>query len=313
MLEKAGMVTTSNSFYPKLVKKPIPGGGSQHFYVHSPVKEKLAYKAQIMSVPTAKMVKEWDVKPIKVAKKDKKRVKLKQHAEDWYKYDSPYSAKNAPSGASLTNSHFMAALAAINNGELRTKTQVNKYMHSKVKTGMPFLQQDRPAKVKEIYSALKRDHPEYSAEKKARIASSKGKYASIDKEAVMAMPGTIAFSNLAKSYGKATVKELVMLEHSLVRGGKKKILDLAHKPEDVNAIVSTIAHGGDAPASALAHGTSRAITEAIPHAKKGYHATRKKMPTSTWGKKEWEEAAAKLGSARRVALLVKMSSHPSWG
>jgi len=179
MLEKAGMVTTSNSFYPKLVKKPIPGGGSQHFYVHSPVKEKLAYKAQIMSVPTAKMVKEWDVKPIKVAKKDKKRVKLKQHAEDWYKYDSPYSAKNAPSGAALTNSHFMAALAAINNGELRTKTQVNKYMHSKVKTGMPFLQQDRPAKVKEIYSALKRDHPEYSAEKKARIASSKGKYASI--------------------------------------------------------------------------------------------------------------------------------------
>ena len=35
----------------------------------------------------------------------------------------------------------------------------------------PFLSQNRPAKVKEVYRALKRDHPEYSAEKKARIAS----------------------------------------------------------------------------------------------------------------------------------------------
>jgi hypothetical protein len=40
--------------------------------------------------------------------------------------------------------------------------------------GVPFLEQKRPAKVKEIYRALERDHPEYSAEKKARIASSKG-------------------------------------------------------------------------------------------------------------------------------------------
>lgn len=38
----------------------------------------------------------------------------------------------------------------------------------------PFLEQDRPAKVKEIYSALKRDHPEMPAEMKARIASSHG-------------------------------------------------------------------------------------------------------------------------------------------
>jgi hypothetical protein len=41
----------------------------------------------------------------------------------------------------------------------------------------PFLEQDRPEKVKDIYSALKRDHPEYSAGKKARIASSKAKEA----------------------------------------------------------------------------------------------------------------------------------------
>jgi len=38
----------------------------------------------------------------------------------------------------------------------------------------PFLKQDRPAKVKEIYRALRREHPKYSAEKKARIAIASG-------------------------------------------------------------------------------------------------------------------------------------------
>lgn len=39
----------------------------------------------------------------------------------------------------------------------------------------PFTSQDRPEKVKEIYRALKRDHPDMPAEVKARIASRKGK------------------------------------------------------------------------------------------------------------------------------------------
>jgi len=38
-----------------------------------------------------------------------------------------------------------------------------------------FLKQKRPDKVKEIYSALKRDHPEMPAEMKARIAARQGK------------------------------------------------------------------------------------------------------------------------------------------
>ena len=38
-----------------------------------------------------------------------------------------------------------------------------------------FTSQDRPKKVKEIYRALKRDHPEYPPELKARIAARKGK------------------------------------------------------------------------------------------------------------------------------------------
>lgn len=40
---------------------------------------------------------------------------------------------------------------------------------------MEFLKQDRPKKVKEIYSALKRDHPTMPAEMKARIAARQGK------------------------------------------------------------------------------------------------------------------------------------------
>lgn len=44
------------------------------------------------------------------------------------------------------------------------------------KRDMPhFTDQDRPEKVKEIYRALKRDHPDMPAEKKARIAARQGK------------------------------------------------------------------------------------------------------------------------------------------
>jgi hypothetical protein len=43
------------------------------------------------------------------------------------------------------------------------------------KRAMAFLKQDRPRKVKEIYSALKREHPGMPAEMKARIAARQGK------------------------------------------------------------------------------------------------------------------------------------------
>jgi hypothetical protein len=76
----------------------------------------------------------------------------------------------------------IAGGAAVTHGIHKLKKAARKLMKKKA---MPFLEQDRPAKVKEIYRALERDHPEYSAEKKARIASSRGeKKASMDKEAV---------------------------------------------------------------------------------------------------------------------------------
>jgi hypothetical protein len=52
---------------------------------------------------------------------------------------------------------------------------------NKIASDMPaFLSQRRPAKVKEIYKALKRDHPEYSAGKKARIANAMAKNAEVE-------------------------------------------------------------------------------------------------------------------------------------
>jgi hypothetical protein len=49
-------------------------------------------------------------------------------------------------------------------------------MTKAAKRDMPsFAKQDRPAKVKEVYKAIKRDHPNMPAEVKARIASRKGK------------------------------------------------------------------------------------------------------------------------------------------
>ena len=43
------------------------------------------------------------------------------------------------------------------------------------KRAMAFMKQDRPKKVKEIYAAIKRDHPGMPAEMKARIAARQGK------------------------------------------------------------------------------------------------------------------------------------------
>lgn len=49
-------------------------------------------------------------------------------------------------------------------------------MIEKIARGMPhFTEQKRPAKVKEIYRALKREHPEMPASMKARIAARQGK------------------------------------------------------------------------------------------------------------------------------------------
>ena len=61
-----------------------------------------------------------------------------------------------------------------NRAEMEDELQQE--LNAKSAANMPaFTSQDRPAKVKEIYGALKRDHPEMPAGMKARIASRQGK------------------------------------------------------------------------------------------------------------------------------------------
>lgn len=70
------------------------------------------------------------------------------------------------------------ALQNIDVLPMRTVEQAINYVLDKEakKRDMPsFTEQDRPKKVKEIYRALKRDHPEMPAEMKARIAARQGK------------------------------------------------------------------------------------------------------------------------------------------
>jgi hypothetical protein len=78
------------------------------------------------------------------------------------------------------------ALHRWNKGKRKRKTEEKEAMDKKAylkgflvklaKKDMPsFTEQDRPEKVKDIYRALKRDHPDMPAEMKARIASRQGK------------------------------------------------------------------------------------------------------------------------------------------
>jgi len=72
----------------------------------------------------------------------------------------------------------MALPASVENRPtvlLLRKLLAEKREKSKTKTAMSFTKQDRPEKVKEIYRALKRDHPGMPAEMKARIAARQGK------------------------------------------------------------------------------------------------------------------------------------------
>lgn len=55
------------------------------------------------------------------------------------------------------------------------EASIDRQLQKRAKRDLPsFTDQDRPKKVKEIYRALKRDHPDWPAGKKARIASAAG-------------------------------------------------------------------------------------------------------------------------------------------
>jgi hypothetical protein len=93
----------------------------------------------------------------------------------------PMNSSFAKAHPTLRGALYAGGLSA---GGLLTRAGVDTYRTMlsdapKEASNMPsFLSQDRPEKVKEIYRALKREHPEYSAGKKARIANAMGKLGS---------------------------------------------------------------------------------------------------------------------------------------
>jgi len=83
-------------------------------------------------------------------------------------------AKEAAAVANTVDEH------AITNAQLLPERDVlasiDRQVEKRAKKDMPhFTDQDRPKKVKDIYRALKRDHPGMPAEQKARIAARQGK------------------------------------------------------------------------------------------------------------------------------------------
>jgi hypothetical protein len=85
-----------------------------------------------------------------------------------YKKPSPYKTTNL-----IGAPHNLVDFGgAVKFGEAMTK-KAKAIMEKMAKKDMPsFLNQDRDPKAKEVYRALKHEHPEYSAGKKARIAES---------------------------------------------------------------------------------------------------------------------------------------------
>lgn len=82
--------------------------------------------------------------------------------------------KEAAAVLSTVHEHAIAHMDSL--PEPQVLDAIDFFMPKEAKKDMPgFMEQDRPAKVKEIYSAIKREHPDMPAEMKARIASKQGK------------------------------------------------------------------------------------------------------------------------------------------
>lgn len=141
--------------------------------------------------------------------------------------------------------------------------------------GIPFLQQDRPAKVKEVYRALKRDHPEYSAQKKARIASS------VAKEAV-------SWSDIA-----ANAPDYL---HMAAAGGKQ----VAHHA--AQAVKSNPDLAGAGAGGAMAMHAARKTRDAV-----------KKVFKKKAGKQEFEAEMSEGGNQEKMKDLMDHHAKQNFG
>jgi hypothetical protein len=95
--------------------------------------------------------------------------------------------------AGLSTGGLLTRLGVDKVRDIQYKKKLQQETMAKVaKRDLPdFTRQDRPEKVKEIYRALKRDHPNWPAGKKARIANAA--YNKMEKKATMSSEMFTAF------------------------------------------------------------------------------------------------------------------------
>lgn len=110
----------------------------------------------------------------------------------------------------------------------------------KAKDTSHFTEQDRPDKVKDVYRALKREHPEYPAELKARIAASKGEgEGDSPKEFKKGKGGTYVKKSGLVSF----------IEKAMTKRGSADIIRNSSDPELAARVVSALRR------AALTHGS----------------------------------------------------------
>ena len=284
VMEKKKKMTKESSLAPKLQKDVIPGGVLHHYRLASITsKKKLAFKSELASVPTPKMVKAWKLPPVKKSKSIQKRHKLKVDAEDWFKHDSPFSVSNAPEGKSITLGHYKDALKEIEAGNLRTRVQVRRFLNSKVKIAS-ISKEAVPVSVIKAGRAL-------------RTVAQQG-----EQTAIRYSP---------RITGSATIQEGIK---DLATWGPR------HPYTWVSAALRGFKEGAHSSAGkALQRGVR--FAQKSPLARQAYRTTeagrtgaanlfgkaRTSLPPATWGPKQWEQATTKLSSIRRFRLLSKLA------
>ncbi len=120
---------------------------------------------------------------------------------------NPLTLATQPLGNAIHARALLGRAALDRPGFYARSNRMIKEIHSHEKQAEHFVQQDHPKKVKEIYKALEKEHPEYSARKKAMIANAA--YDKMEKKAVRFNPANLhqvptASSDLAGFGSEAT-------------------------------------------------------------------------------------------------------------
>jgi hypothetical protein len=125
-----------------------------------------------------------------------------------------------------------------NENELKERLKLHLEKTSSDKNMPSFIKQDRPRKVKEIYKALKREHPDMPAEMKARIAARQGKPGKQKQGPPYKGP-------IKEAVHKATLSKLIQS----IFGAKKKKDEMMEKKALLSSLMLDLANASPIEAS----------------------------------------------------------------